>query len=309
MPIVTFIIPTKDRDAILFQSLEQLLTAVTGLDVEVLVINDDKGRKIPLPAEWASVQVLENPGKGVASARNFGASRAAAPLLWFLDDDIWVSHEVVKQGLLVHRQRPDAVFNFNWVYPEMLLQKVLKAPFGRFLQSIEFTSMKGWCKGMDWKENELMETQGLAGATLLISADAYAAVGGYDASFPLAGFEDHDFSVRVQRAGLKCYIDARVMTYHNEVNKTSLPGFLKRTFQNAITRRHAVEIGYKDQELKYTGWRSIKYRIAKFAEPLLLLCAQHWPDFPVLDGLYFRICQLLIGVNMYKGYNARKEIS
>ena len=303
MPIITFIIPTKGRDAILFQSLEKLLGAIEGEDVEVLVINDDHGREIVLPSHLQNVRIEPNRGKGVASARNYGASLARSPLLWFLDDDIWLSREVLLQGLDLHKTYPDSVFNFNWVYPSVLREKIVREPFGRFLESIAFTSMKGWCRGMNWEDNSLMETNWLAGATLLIPAKRYQEVNGYDATFPLAGFEDYDFSVRVRKKGIPCFIEARVMTYHNEENKTSLRGFLKRTYQNAITRRHAVNIGYEDQKLKYSWYKEMSYKSLALIESLLLSMMEHWPTVKWMDVVYFRICHVLIGLNMYKGYH------
>jgi glycosyltransferase involved in cell wall biosynthesis len=302
MPIISFIIPTKDRDAILFQSLERLLSSVESETVEVLVINDNHDRQLVLPKHFDIVKVVQNQGKGVASARNFGASIARSPLLWFLDDDIWLSKEVFRQGLKLQTTNPGSVFNFNWTYPDVLRERISNEPFGRFLEAIEFTTMKGWCRGMKWEDNTLMETQWLAGATLLIPADRYREVNGYDPSFPLAGFEDYDFSVRVRKRGIPCFIDARVMTYHNEENKTSLRGFLKRTFQNAITRRHAVSIGYEDQRLDYSFFKHIAYKLLTIVEPILLLAMENWPAIKGIDKLYFRLCHVLIGLNMYKGY-------
>jgi glycosyltransferase involved in cell wall biosynthesis len=303
---ITFIIPTKDRSDILNQTLSHLLNAVQGLQVEIIVINDSIITQVENPNPEL-IKVFQNKGKGVATARNYGAEIATSSLLWFIDDDIWISKEIVNRALHLNAIYPDAVFNFNWVYPDYLNEIVSKTPFGRFLVSIEFTTMKGWCKGQPWSDNELFTTDFVAGATLLIPLTVYKRINGYDASFPLAGFEDYDFSVRIKNSGAKAFIEPTFVAKHNEVNKTSLRGFLKRTYNNAITRRHAVDLGYKNQELKFSSSKKIVYAILLPFEPVILFVLELWPAISIFDKVYFKFCQALIGLNIYKGYNARQK--
>jgi GT2 family glycosyltransferase len=305
-PVISIIIPTMDREAILFDSLAHLSDAVKGFSVEVIVINDSKTSNLVLNTEYDFVRVVNNPGKGVASARNFGASIAKSELLWFVDDDMWIGESLFKRALELHQKFPDSVFNFNWIYPEYLSKKIALIPFGRFLEDINFTTMKGWCRGNFWDDNELFKTDWLAGATLLISKTTYAKVNGYDSSFPLAGFEDYDFSVRVKKAGITSYIEPNYMAYHNEVNKTSLRGFLTRVRNNAITRKHGVSIGYKDQELKISLLKRTIYQIIGVLETPLLFICDNWPNLRAIDFLYFRLCHILIGYNGFKGYSTGK---
>jgi GT2 family glycosyltransferase len=279
---------------------------VQGLKVEIIVINDSITTQVENP-NHELIKVVQNKGKGVASARNYGAEIATSPLLWFIDDDIWISKEVVNRAIQLNTIYPEAVFNFNWVYPDYLNEIVSKSPFGRFLVSIEFTTMKGWCKGQPWNDNELFSTDFVAGATLLIPSTVYKRINGYDASFPLAGFEDYDFSVRLKESGAKAFIEPAFIAKHNEVNKTSLRGFLKRTFNNAITRRHGVDLGYKNQELKFSSTKKVIYSILLPFESFFLFLLELWPTTSQLDKVYFKFCQALIGLNIYKGYNTKQK--
>ncbi len=299
---ISIIIPTKDRKEILFQTLENVQLSLEGIDAEVLVINDSKTQDVDLSGFNDKFKVIKNPSKGVASARNFGSTLAKSQLLWFLDDDMWINREMLMQAIKLNNEQPNAIFNFNWVYPTYLIELIRKKPFGRFLERIDFTTMKGWCKGSIWNDNDIFPASGLAGATLLVPAVVYKQVNGYDATFPLAGFEDYDFSVRVLKANIPCFIEPRFVAFHNEVNKTNLRGFLQRTFNNAITRQHAVSIGYLDQSIKYSFIKKYLYKLISIFQPTVLIILDYWPNIKLFDNLYFKICHLLIGANIYKGY-------
>ena len=91
MPSISVVIPTKDRESILVNSLDKLLKADPDQRFEIIVINDSEN-PILLPESFAErVKVERNKGRGVASARNTGAELSAANWLWFLDDDMWVN--------------------------------------------------------------------------------------------------------------------------------------------------------------------------------------------------------------------------
>lgn len=303
MPRLSIIIPTKDRETIFQLTLQRAHDAITSIDAEIIVVNDSKTQTVNIPLLFKNIHVINNPEQGVASARNNGASIAQSSLFLFLDDDMWISEELVKKAVQLNAEYPQAVFNFNWEYPVELRKQIQQQPFGRFLESIQFTTMKGWCRGMDWHDDKIFATTGLAGATLLIPKEIYFGVNGYDASFPLAGAEDHDFSARIIKAGYKAYIYPMIKAWHNEVNKTSLRGFLQRTYNNAITHRHAANIGYKEFNINYAPLKKTVYRSMRYLSKPLLFIADHWINIPAFDFIYFRLCHLLVGFYIYKGYH------
>ncbi len=303
MTQLSIIIPTKDREVIFRETLQRAYIAIANLDAEIIVVNDSKTQAIDIPSGFKNVQIINNPGQGVASARNNGAAIAKSSLLLFLDDDMWISAELTTKAVQLNNEYPEAVFNFNWEYPTELRKQILQKPFGRFLESIEFTTMKGWCKGMDWHDDKIFATTGLAGATLLIPATVYASVNGYDASFPFAGAEDFDFSARIIKAGYHSYIYPMIKAWHNEVNKTSISGFLRRTYNNAITHRHAVELGYSQLNKNFSLLRRIIFSIITYFDKPLIAFAEKFPNIPMLDFFYFKLSKLLINFYTYKGYH------
>ena len=302
MPQLSIIIPTKDRELIFRETLMRACKAIAGVEAEIIVVNDSKTQSVNIASELKNVQVINNTGQGVASARNLAASVAQSSLLLFLDDDMWISTELVTKALQLHDEYPQSVFNFNWEYPVELRKQIQQQPFGRFLESIQFTTMKGWCKGMEWHDDKLFPTTGLAGATLLIPSKIYSDVKGYDASFPFAGAEDYDFSVRVTKAGYTAYIYPMIKAWHNEINKTNLQGFLQRTYNNSITRRHAVQIGYDELKINFSSSKKIIFLLIKYIEKPLIAFAEGLPNIRSLDFIYFKLCKAVIAFNIYKGY-------
>ena len=85
-PLISIIIPTKDRETIFEKTLYSALKAVEGYDIEIIVVNDSKEHKVLLKDKYPNVIVVDNPKEGVASARNLGARIAKSDLLLFFDD-------------------------------------------------------------------------------------------------------------------------------------------------------------------------------------------------------------------------------
>jgi glycosyltransferase involved in cell wall biosynthesis len=70
-PDLSIIIPTKDRESILHQTLESAYRALEHLNGEVIVVNDSD-QPLQLDA-YPQVRLTKNPKAGVASARNHGS--------------------------------------------------------------------------------------------------------------------------------------------------------------------------------------------------------------------------------------------
>ncbi|HOS48120.1 MAG TPA: glycosyltransferase family 2 protein, partial [Bacteroidia bacterium] len=131
MPVISIIIPTKNRSEILLASLNKLMKATVFLtNFEVIIVDDGSDVLVNLPSDARNFKVVRNIGKGVASARNYGAGLAKSELLWFLDDDIWINEAALKRALHLNSTNSDAIFNFNWVYPPYLNEVISKIPFG-----------------------------------------------------------------------------------------------------------------------------------------------------------------------------------
>jgi glycosyltransferase involved in cell wall biosynthesis len=100
-PLVTVIVPTRNRAELLRQTLDAILGQV---DVALEVVVVDEGSSDATPAMLAEldgprVRSLRNDEpKGVSQARNAGLALASTPwVAWCDDDDLWAPHRLASQ--------------------------------------------------------------------------------------------------------------------------------------------------------------------------------------------------------------------
>lgn len=92
--MISVIVPTLNRDAVLGDTLRDLLAQECGKPFEVLVV-DQNGRETPprdgplaTLAEEPRIRWLSSPGRGVVYGRNLAVHEARGDLLVFVDDDV-----------------------------------------------------------------------------------------------------------------------------------------------------------------------------------------------------------------------------
>lgn len=300
----SIIIPTKNRNSILQKTLNFALDATRHHHVEFLIINDGDN-DIQLPEHILSkVKILKNPKSGVASARNVGAKTAASEHLIFMDDDMWMQPGNMEAlEILVDKHLHQKIcINLNWVYPPELSAQIRQIQFGRYLEHYGFTSLKGWCRGLPWNDNDLFEVNGITSQFLYMHKNVWQSVNGYNENFPHAGFEDHDFAHRLKQDGTTFYIYPKSYLYHNEADRVEPKNWLARKMRGGETRKYAVHFGYKDLELHYHLPKYIIYTICVFLKPVLFFILKLIPNFKFLDKLYFSIINLLLGAHSFEGY-------
>ena len=109
--MVSVIIPTRNRPALLRAALASLLQQSRPVD-QIIVVDDASDSAEWIPAALAMSPVIEvvreERKRGVSAARNHGLDRARGDYLMFLDDDDLVAPRFVEQGLAVLAANPSA---------------------------------------------------------------------------------------------------------------------------------------------------------------------------------------------------------
>ncbi|NJN24992.1 MAG: glycosyltransferase [Cyclobacteriaceae bacterium] len=305
-PTLSVIIPTKDRGPLLNDHLCQLIKTTGNFYVEIIIVNDSEKPLDNFPNNHNLI-ICQNPRSGVASARNFGASLASSDLLLFLDDDMVLMAEHIDAVIKFHKKNRNAFLNLNWIYPPSLESQLSKIPFGRFLKSHGFNSLKGWNKdNKEWRDNEIFQTFGITSQNLSVPRKTFHDLGGYNENFPYAGFEDQELSQRINSAGHKIYIDPTQMTYHDESDRMELKLWLKRKYRGGITRKVAVHFGFTDYTLNAGIAKKGLIRVIHLLEwvmttpPFKSLCTR------LPDILYFPLINALLASSIYRGYFSRE---
>jgi GT2 family glycosyltransferase len=297
------IIPSKDRQDILAFTLDRLSYVNNLRDLQVIIINDSE-LQIDLDDQYSFIEIYKNEGHGVAAARNHGVGKAVNDWLVFMDDDIWVQPDTFEK-LLPFSTNEVHCLNINWIYPDELIQQRKRLPFLRYLHKYGFDSLKGWNSDIEWDDTNVFEVNGITSQFLLVHKKTFQEVGGYRTDFPFAGFEDYDMSKRLKLLGSKIYMDPGNLIFHNESDRIDVEQWLERKKRGAVSRKVAVNLGYKELELQYNIYKTLIYKAIYFFRKNVLFILKRWPNIRKLDKLYFTFVNVMLGTYSCIGYKAR----
>ena len=307
MTRISVIIPTFDRGDLFDECIQSVLESISSLD-EIIVINDSKTNSLKLKISDNRIRVFDNPKSGVASARNLGAFHAQGEYLLFIDDDMLINPDAIASCYQLILSNPLSAINSDWIYPPEELNKALKTSFGRYLHHIQFTSLKGWCTDLKWKENGIVRANGITSQFLLIRKDLVLSAGGYNESFPFSGFEDYDFGKRLEKSGCQFIINTQCLIYHNEKDRIQLKPFLERKKRGGFTRIKGVELGYSELTISFGLLKKMYLQCLFLVKPVFTFFSRMIPNSKATDPIYRFIINRLIGIAIYEGYS-KKNIS
>jgi len=318
---VSFVVPTYRRPDALRSTLATLLTLdFPPEDYEIVVVDDGSGdqtsdvvAQLVQPAPRLTYVVQEN--SGVATARNRGAAEATGDLLIFLDDDMLVQPGHIHAHLAARETHGECLVNGHWEFSSETRAALDQTPFGRYRVGLE-----DWVKTAVEKrplDDGRMLASDVTAANLGISAERFAALGGFDEAFPFAGCEDQDFSYRAAEAGYKFIYDPAIQLEHND-ERVTLPQFCGRQRRGAHTSVYLVALhpqAFSDSPLllenaQITRFDSRPMRLKKLAKAvyssppglavaatLIRLFERFAPDSRALERLY----KMTIGAYIFLG--------
>jgi glycosyltransferase involved in cell wall biosynthesis len=231
-PAFSVVIPTRNREAILDETLSALLRAAptTGALFEVVVVNDGDADLGQLPQRFPGLvlRVLRNAGRGAAAARNTGAAAARHELLLLLDDDILVGADNLARHARAQARFPRALVSGVARLPERLVEEARRSAFGRYKLRHDYgldnaTRLEALGEG-------LYRVAGVASFNLSVPRADFLSVGGFDARFPFAGCEDTELCFRARGGGLDTLLDAENVCFHNELDRLAPRPWLQRQY-------------------------------------------------------------------------------
>ena len=211
-PELSVIVPTRDRP----QSLARVLAALTRQSLaadrfEVLVVDDGSAIEVvpQAPADgWPfRLQVLRQPHRGLAAARNHGAEAAAGGILCFLDDDV----EPTAEWLVEHRRAHSTL--------KGRVATVGALPFGDRTPRDCFTWFLDRRGHYDLYVRPHKYPGGAPPLPPLngnssVRREDFFEVGGYDTELGPYGGEDLEIGYRLRRAGVTFHYCPTAIGYH-----------------------------------------------------------------------------------------------
>ncbi|MCA3322965.1 MAG: glycosyltransferase family 2 protein [Roseomonas sp.] len=222
-PMVSVIIPTRDRAALLSVCLEGLFLRTDYPAMEVIVV--DNGSTEPalhaLLHRWSSeprLRVLPSPGPfNYALLNNRAAAEARGDVLVLLNNDTEVLHPEWLREMASLAIRPDiGAVGAKLFFPSGRIQHagVILGPRG--VAGHDYLFAGGEDEGQQDDLLLLRQVSALTGACLAVRRDAYLAVGGLDEQRFRVAYNDVDFCLQLGAAGLRNVFTPHARLRHHE---------------------------------------------------------------------------------------------
>jgi mycofactocin glycosyltransferase len=206
---LTVVIPTRDRRAILCETLARLAPQTRDVLFEVIVVDDgsadgtaDAVRTEALRQPYP-LRLIEQRAAGPATARNRALATAQAPVCLFLDDDTWPGPDLASRHRDFHLGRPERE--------------------AALLGHIELTAHPAPTRFMLWlveghfdfaaiEDPENVDGTHFYTGNTSVKTDFVRMAGGFDEC--LHPHEDTDLGLRLQAQGMRLTYDPQAVVHH-----------------------------------------------------------------------------------------------
>jgi len=223
-PRVSVIVPFRDKPDLLRLCIESLLEKTTYSNWEVLGISNDsigfrtieEMERLRALDERVAFRELNEPFN-FSRLVNFGAGHATGEHLVLLNNDIELVTPDWIEGLLEHSQRDEvAAVGAKLYYPNNRIQHAglgigLGGAAGHLHKNFRADS-----PGYFNRLNVIQNVSAVTGAMMMVAADKYRKLGGFDEEQFSVAYNDVDFCLRAREAGYLHVFTPFVEAYHHE---------------------------------------------------------------------------------------------
>ncbi len=221
-PLVTLIIPTRDRADLLQQAVESLLAKTDYAPFEILIV-DNESREAETRAlleeltRHPRVRVLPVAGEfNFSRLNNLGVAQARGEVIGLLNNDLEAMHAGWLREMVSHALRPEigAVGARLW-YPDGTMQHggVLLGVGGVATHAHAGVRRE---HGYFGRAHLTQNFSAVTGACLVLRKEIYQRFGGLDETELPVAFNDVDFCLRLRAAGLRIVWTPHAELRHHE---------------------------------------------------------------------------------------------
>jgi glycosyltransferase involved in cell wall biosynthesis len=273
-PKASIIIPARDSLANLGKTIESVLSADKGKEVEIIIINDDQNAAIAELAQKYPVNLVPGNSGGAAAARNLGIKKARGSLLLFLDADCRASPDWITTHLKAHEA---------WDFPLVVGGAIaLETGASFWARCDHYCCWYNVNPGQPpaWVPNH-------PAANMSMSRATFEAVGWFKEDLPGRGVhEETEWQVRLKAVDGRIRFEPKALVSHTDRN--DFRSFLRHNFRwgynslkvkggNAVSRfprlyrkPRMLILGFFPFAAAFTAYTIILWAKAGKAEPLAL---------------------------------------
>jgi glycosyltransferase involved in cell wall biosynthesis len=232
-PLVSVIIPAFNRERVIGKAIKSVL-AQTFQDFEIIVIDDgscDETAKkaIKLACSEPRVRIFRSEtNQGAQAARNAGARAAQGKWLAFLDsDDEWLPRSLEMRLGIAAVENVEVVHSDCYVLGKNMPQELFNVP-----------ALRGKVY------SELLGHPGPMFQAMLISADSFRQIGGFDET--IVAYQEWDTAIRLGKSFRFGYVNAPTFVYNCQGTDT-ISKDERRAAQGykQVVRKHLLPIMFK----------------------------------------------------------------
>ncbi|MBF0458626.1 MAG: glycosyltransferase [Nitrospirae bacterium] len=225
-PLVSIIIPTKDKVEYLEKCVKSLIKKTEYPNVEIIVL--DTGSVELVTHEFYNeirqikqVRIIDypNPEFNYAEANNWAAARAQGPYLLFLNNDTEVIEPAWLSAMMEYGQLPEVgIVGAKLLYPDDGIQHMgvvvgLKRAASHVGRRYPDKKLMGF--PYIHAKDVVRNVTAVTGACLLMRKALFDNMNGFDIKFRIA-FNDIDLCLRVREEGYKVIYTPYAKLYHHE---------------------------------------------------------------------------------------------
>lgn len=301
---ISIIIASRHRETILWETVQKAIEATAGNKVEIIVVNDGDS-VFTIPEGLANkISCFNNPSKGVSAARNFGVKNSTGQLLFFIDDDMWVTKEAIEwiEKNILPAHNVLNVYNLNWHYPPSLDKKLLQTKVGRYLLNASYHTMWGRMKTTGKEPARgIFPFHMVMSGSLLLSKEIFIKAGGYNEGITFQS-EDNELAKSLLAIDANIYCVFDVMLYHNQQDRLDVKGFLSRISQGYQTQFEAAQKGLLDKSFATGYEKTFLFEACRKTEPAWLFLLDKMPGGNMLGPVTTKLIGMLSGLQRYKAW-------
>jgi len=214
-PTVSIIIPAYQQAFLTYRCLRSVLNHTNLQSIEVILADDGFGWKTRrMLSRVKGIKVLRNwRRKGFVASCNRAAKEAKGKYIVFLNNDTEVREGWLEALIGTLRERKDCgAVGAKLVYPDGRLQEA----GGIVFSDGQACNYGNGDDPADPKYNFFREVDYCSAAALMVRKEIWEEIGGFDARYAPAYYEDTDLCFEIRKRGYKVFYQPRSVVMHHE---------------------------------------------------------------------------------------------
>lgn len=216
--MISVVIPTYNSEKTIACCLDSIYASSYVPD-EIIVVDDcSTDKTVSLVENYGCELIRRNTHNFQAACRNIGAYAARGRILLFIDSDIELGKDSIKQSLAaMKRTRAAAVVG---IYDKRNYQGDIIGQYKNLYMLFNQNKSKPWIK---WTNASF----------LLLKKDVFTEIGGFDESIEKSICEDLDLGVKLISAGYNIFLDKDIKIMHHK--RLTAAGLVKMEYERAVS--------------------------------------------------------------------------